>query len=71
MANILRFVKNWRVELVLAAMVLSLGTTIRAQFIAAEWCSEVPVMSYSPAANLCLGDPSDCYMCVVWLLLAE
>ena len=41
-----RFVTHWRVELVLMAMVLSLGTTMRAQLFAADWCSDVPVMSY-------------------------
>jgi hypothetical protein len=66
-----RFVTNWRVELILAAMVLSLGTTTHAQLTGADWCSDVPVMSYFDAANLCMGDPSDCYMCVVWAPLAE
>ena len=68
MASIARFVNNWRVELVMAAMVLSLGTTIKAQAVAAEWCSDVPVLGYEPQINLCAGDPSDCYMCVVWRL---
>ena len=67
MKQIARFVTNWRTELILMAMVLSLGATARAQAIGADWCSYVPVLTYTEAVNLCMGDPSDCYMCVVWM----
>lgn len=70
MASIVKCVKNWRVELVLAAMVLSLGTTVRAQYTGADWCSDGPVLSYTSEVNLCMGDASDCYLCVV-LIAAE
>jgi hypothetical protein len=67
MKRIATFVTNWRVELVLVATIFVLGTTARAQdMIHATWCSDVPVMSYFPAANLCMGDAADCYLCVVW-----
>jgi hypothetical protein len=71
MKHVARFVVNWRVELILMAMVLSLGTTVRAQLTGADWCSDVPVMSYFAGANLCMGDASDCYLCVVWARYAE
>lgn len=67
MKHIARLVTNWRVEMILMAMVLSLGATARAQTIAADWCSDVPVLTYTEEVNLCMGDSSDCYMCVVWL----
>lgn len=67
MKHIARFVTTWRVELILLAMVLSAVTTTRAQAIGATSCSEVPVLSYEPQVNLCMGNASDCYMCVVWL----
>lgn len=67
MKYVVRFVKNWRVELVLVATILSLGTTARAQdTMLATWCSDVPVMDYFAQANACMGDPGGCYLCVVW-----
>lgn len=66
MKNFVRFVTHWRVELVLAAMVLSLTTPINARPIGADWCSDNPVLSYFEPANTCMGSASDCYMCVVW-----
>lgn len=71
MKYLVRFVTHWRVEVVLAAMVLTLGTTMRAQTYSAVWCSEEAVLSYDSEINLCLGAATDCYMCIVWARLAE
>jgi hypothetical protein len=67
MKHLVRFVTNWRMELTLAATILSLGTTSHAQWAGATWCSDEPVYTYQPEANLCMGEAGDCYSCVVWL----
>lgn len=66
MKHLVRFVTNWRLELILAAVILSLGTTVNAQPDYIDWCSDSPVLSYFEPANSCMGSASDCYMCVVW-----